>query len=131
MAVVSADLRPSLQSQHEGVVMTRPRLSTLVAIGLAAAMAVLLVAAVLLGRSAEPCGRTVVTVRLWDEQVAAAYRESFGEFTRENPEIEVRINVVAYSNYFDTLRTDVAGGSADDISGSPTPTSPATPTAFG
>ena len=37
-------------------------------------MAVLLVVAVLLGRSTEPAGRTVVTVRLWDEQVAAAYR---------------------------------------------------------
>jgi multiple sugar transport system substrate-binding protein len=93
----------------------RPRVSTLVAAGLAAAMAVLLVAAMLLGRSTEPSGRTVVTVRLWDEQVATAYRESFDEFTREHPDIEVRVNVVAYSTYFDTLRTDVAGGSADDI----------------
>jgi multiple sugar transport system substrate-binding protein len=92
-----------------------PRRSTLVATGLAAAMAVLLVAAVLLGRSTEPSGQTVVTVRLWDEQVATAYRESFDEFTREHPDIEVRVNVVAYSTYFDTLRTDVAGGSADDI----------------
>ena len=78
-------------------------------------MAVLLVAAVLLGRSAEPSGRTVITVRLWDEQVATAYRESFDEFTREHPGIEVRVNVVAYSTYFDTLRTDVTGGGADDI----------------
>ena len=93
----------------------RPRRSTLAAAILAAAMAVLLVAAVLLGRSAEPNGRTVVTVRLWDEQVATAYRESFDEFTHEHPDIEVRVNVVAYSTYFDTLRTDVAGGSADDI----------------
>jgi multiple sugar transport system substrate-binding protein len=93
----------------------RPRFSTLVAMGLAATMATLLVAAVLLGRSVEPGGRTVVTVRLWDEQVATAYRESFDEFTHLHPDIEVRVNVVAYSNYFDTLRTDVAGGSADDI----------------
>jgi multiple sugar transport system substrate-binding protein len=92
-----------------------PRRSTLVAAGLAAAMAVLLVAAMLLGESSEPRGRTVVSVRLWDEQVARAYRESFAEFTREHPDIEVRVNVVAYSTYFDTLRTDVAGGSADDI----------------
>ena len=65
-----------------------------------------------------PANRTaqdVVTVRLWAEQVAAAYRESFDEFTRSHPDIEVRINMVAYSTYFDTLRTDVAGGSADDI----------------
>ena len=92
-----------------------PRFSTLVFAGLAASLAVLLVAALLLGRSAETGGHTVVTVRLWDEQVAAAYRESFEEFTRQHPEIEVKVNVVAYSTYFDTLRTDVAGGSADDI----------------
>ena len=54
-------------------------------------------------------------MRLWDEQVAAAYRESFDAFTAAHPDIEVRINVVAYATYFDTLRTDVAGGSADDI----------------
>jgi multiple sugar transport system substrate-binding protein len=93
----------------------QPRRSTLAAAGLAMTMAVLLVAAVLLGRSADSSGRTVVTLRLWDEQVAAAYRESFDEFTREHPDIEVQVNVVAYSKYFDTLRTDVAGGSADDI----------------
>ena len=93
----------------------RPRVSTLVAVGVAATMAVLLVAAMLLVRPDEPAGRAVVTVRLWDEQVAAAYRESFSEFTREHPNIEVRVNVVAYSSYFDTLRTDVAGGGADDI----------------
>ncbi len=93
----------------------RPRFSTLVFGGLALALAVLLVAAMLLGRSDERGGRTVATVRLWDEQVAAAYRESFAAFTREHPDIDVRVNVVAYSSYFNTLRTDVAGGSADDI----------------
>jgi multiple sugar transport system substrate-binding protein len=92
-----------------------PRLSTLAAAGLAVTMAVLLAAAVLLGRSDDSGGRIVITVRLWDEQVATAYRESFDEFTRGHPDIEVRVNVVAYSTYFDTLRTDVAGGGADDI----------------
>jgi multiple sugar transport system substrate-binding protein len=52
---------------------------------------------------------------LWDQQVAAAYRRSFDEFSRRHPAIEVRVDVVAYSTYFDALRTDVAGGSADDI----------------
>ena len=93
----------------------RPKVSTMVATGVALTMAVLLVAAVLLGRTAEPAGRTVVTVRLWDEQVAAAYRDSFDEFTRLHPDIDVRVNVVPYATYFDTLRTDAAGGSADDI----------------
>ena len=93
----------------------RPKFSTLVFAGLALTLAALLVVATLLGRTGEAGGQTVVTVRLWDEQVAAAYRESFAEFTREHPDIEVRVYVIAYSSYFDTLRTDVAGGGADDI----------------
>ncbi len=93
----------------------RPKVSTLVIMALALTMAVLLAAAVLLGRSAEPHGRTVVTVRLWDEQVAAAYRKSFDEFSRLHPDIDIRVNVVAYASYFDALRTEAAGGSADDI----------------
>lgn len=93
----------------------RPRFSTVVAAALAAVMLVLAGVAVLLGRSADPGGRTVVTVRLWDEQVATAYRDSFEAFARIRPDIDVRINVVSYANYFDTLRTDVAGGGADDV----------------
>lgn len=95
--------------------MTKPKFSTLFVGALAFVLAMLLGAAVLLGGSSERSGKTVVTVRLWDEQVAAAYRQSFDEFTREHPDIEVRVNVVAYSSYFDTLRTDVAGGGADDV----------------
>ena len=91
------------------------KFSTRFVIAVAALMSVLLVAAVMLGRSAENTGKTVVTVRLWDPQVATAYRSSFAEFTRRHPDIEVRVNVVAYASYFDTLRTDVAGGGADDI----------------
>jgi multiple sugar transport system substrate-binding protein len=93
----------------------RPKVSTLIGMALALTMAVLLVAAVVLGRSTDSHGRTVVTVRLWDDQVAAAYRESFKEFSRLHPDIDVRVNVVAYASYFDALRTDAAGGSADDI----------------
>jgi multiple sugar transport system substrate-binding protein len=94
----------------------RPRLSTLIAAAVLLLVVLLAAAAVLLGRSYEPRGgKTVVTVRLWDEQVAAAYQQSFAAFTRAHPDIEVRSNVVSYSTYFETLRTDVAGGSADDI----------------
>ena len=53
--------------------MTRPRFSTLVATALVLVAALLVVTAVLLDVSAAPRGgKTVVTVRLWDEQVAAA-----------------------------------------------------------
>ena len=95
--------------------MTRPRFSTLVLAALLAVTLVLVGAVALLGREDDPAGRIVVTVRLWDDQVAAAYRESFDAFSREHPDIEVRTNLVSYASYFDTLRTDVAGGGADDV----------------
>jgi multiple sugar transport system substrate-binding protein len=93
----------------------RPRFSTLALMALIGVAILLAGLVVLLGRTSEPGGRTVVTVRLWDDQVAAAYRESFAEFSRTNPDIEVRTVLVSYASYFDTLRTDVAGGGADDI----------------
>ncbi len=93
----------------------RPRVSTLMLMALLTVAAVLAGLVVILGRDIDPRGRTVVTVRLWDQQVAAAYAESFEAFHRSHPDIEVRTTVVSYASYFDTLRTDVAGGGADDI----------------
>ena len=84
-------------------------------IALVAVSALLAGLVVLLGRTSDPAGKTVVTVRLWDDQVAAAYRQSFDEFSRTHPDVEVRTTLVSYASYFDTLRTDVAGGGADDI----------------
>ncbi|MBA0048871.1 sugar ABC transporter substrate-binding protein [Mycobacteroides sp. LB1] len=68
-----------------------------------------------LGIPKTPHGKTVVTVRVWDEQVANAYRSSFDEFTRRNPDITVVTTVTSYAGYFNSLRTDVAGRGADDI----------------
>ncbi|HTM85651.1 MAG TPA: extracellular solute-binding protein, partial [Mycobacterium sp.] len=94
----------------------RPRFSTLVALAVAGLGLLLGAAAVLLDVTAAPrTGTMVVTVRLWDEQAAAAYRESLAAFSAAHPDIEVRVNLVSYATYFDTLRTDVAGGGADDI----------------
>jgi len=60
-------------------------------------------------------GVTTVTVRLWDDQVAAAYEQSFDEFTRQNPDIQVQLDVVPWKDYFVRLPLDVAGGTVDDI----------------
>jgi len=96
--------------------MTRPRFSTLVAGALVMVAALLAAAAVLLNYSGAPHGaKTVVTVRIWGDQIAADYRESFAAFSRVHPDIEVHISLVSYATYFDTLRTEVAGGSAEDI----------------
>jgi multiple sugar transport system substrate-binding protein len=96
--------------------MSRPRFSTLVTAALALLAALLGATAVLMDWSGQPHGgKTVVTVRIWAEPIAQAYRKSFEAFNRLHPDIEVHTNMVAYSTYFNTLRTDIAGGSADDI----------------
>lgn len=56
-----------------------------------------------------------VTVRLWDEQVQAAYEEGFAAFTQQNPNITVKTTLVPWDDYFTKMRTDIGGGSADDI----------------
>ena len=56
-----------------------------------------------------------VTFRTWDTNAAAAYKQSFAEFHKKNPDITVKIDVIPWANYFTKLRTDIAGGSADDI----------------
>ncbi|PWC06329.1 ABC transporter substrate-binding protein [Mycetocola zhujimingii] len=59
--------------------------------------------------------KTTVSFRLWDSTVAEAYEESFEAFEKENPEIDVEINVVGWADYWTKLRTDIAGKTMDDI----------------
>ena len=60
-------------------------------------------------------GKTTVTVRIWDDQVLKAYQASFEAFTKANPDIAVKINLVPYADYFTKLPLDVSGGGIDDI----------------
>lgn len=59
--------------------------------------------------------QTTVTVRVWDETVAAGYEKSFATFERDNPDIDIEVDVVPYGEYFSTLSDDVESGEADDI----------------
>lgn len=58
---------------------------------------------------------TTVNFRLWDDTVAAAYEDSFAAFEEKNPNIKVNVNVVPWADYWTKLRTDVAGGTMDDV----------------
>ncbi|OIV38524.1 ABC transporter substrate-binding protein [Mangrovactinospora gilvigrisea] len=60
-------------------------------------------------------GTTTVTFRLWDDQVAKAYRQSFAQFQKANPKIHVDVQVVPWANYFTKLTSDVGGGNPPDI----------------
>ncbi|GAA4359934.1 ABC transporter substrate-binding protein [Angustibacter luteus] len=65
--------------------------------------------------SADSGGKTTVTVRIWDDQVQKSYAESFAAFTKANPDITVKINLVPYADYFTKLPLDVSSGDIDDI----------------
>ena len=70
--------------------MSRLRFSTRVALAWVLVAVLLAAMAVLLDVMARPpSGKTVVTVRLWDQQVAKAYRLSFAAFMKTHPDIEV------------------------------------------
>lgn len=60
-------------------------------------------------------GDETISLRLWDEKVADAYQPSIDAFMAANPGITVQLNVVPWSEYFTTLRADVAAGSGDDV----------------
>ncbi|MDO5025258.1 MAG: extracellular solute-binding protein [Trueperella sp.] len=59
--------------------------------------------------------QTVITFRLWDDNAAAAYRESFDKFQAENPNVVVEIEVLPWDKYFDQLALDVASGEMADV----------------
>jgi multiple sugar transport system substrate-binding protein len=59
--------------------------------------------------------KTTIGFRLWDDQVAKAYEKAFAEFTKQNPDITVKINLVPWQNYWDQLPVDVGGGTIDDL----------------
>lgn len=56
-----------------------------------------------------------ITFRLWDEKAADAYEASIAAFEAANPDVHVTLDVVPWDDYFTTLRSDVASGTADDV----------------
>ncbi|WP_406273435.1 sugar ABC transporter substrate-binding protein [Nocardia sp. NBC_00881] len=91
------------------------RTSTRGVLAVALTAALLVAAALWLGRVDDGSGRTVVGLRIWDENFVPVYRASLERFQRANPDVEVRITVVPWSSYQQKLRLDVAGGTADDL----------------
>ncbi|WP_020579019.1 ABC transporter substrate-binding protein [Actinopolymorpha alba] len=60
-------------------------------------------------------GKTVVTFRLWDDQVAKAYEQSFAAFEKDNPTIDVQVDVIPWNDYWTKLTADVSSGNVSDI----------------
>ncbi|GAA2708670.1 ABC transporter substrate-binding protein [Actinoplanes palleronii] len=60
-------------------------------------------------------GKTTVTFRLWDDQVATAYQQSFAAFEKAHPDIKVTVQLVPWADYWTKLPADIAAGTAADI----------------
>ncbi|GGG19315.1 ABC transporter substrate-binding protein [Paenibacillus abyssi] len=71
------------------------------------------------GSSAEPSdtGSEQVELRymIWDTNQQPAYQQIIDEFEKENPDIKVTMQVTPWSNYWDKLNTEIAGGTAPDV----------------
>jgi multiple sugar transport system substrate-binding protein len=90
--------------------------STIIAASAAAAVLAIAGIATVIGVAGQgSADRTTVSVRIWDDQVAKAYDASFAEFEQQNPDIDVKLTVIPWADYWQKLRTDVAGKSVDDI----------------
>jgi multiple sugar transport system substrate-binding protein len=90
--------------------------STIIAASAAAAVLAIVGIATALGVAGQgSADRTTVSVRIWDDQVAKAYDASFAAFEQKNPDIDVKLTVIPWAEYWQKLRTDVAGRSVDDI----------------
>lgn len=55
-----------------------------------------------------------VTFRLWDEQAAEAYESALPAF-EEKTGVKVKIEVIPWADYWNTLRNDIASGGAPDV----------------
>ncbi|MFC7789933.1 extracellular solute-binding protein [Microbacterium sp. MAHUQ-60] len=63
---------------------------------------------------APPESSTTLSFRLWDPNVAAAYRTSFDAFEAKTGH-RVDIVVIPWEDYWSQLRTDIASGTIDDV----------------
>ncbi|MER7247949.1 sugar ABC transporter substrate-binding protein [Kribbella sp. NPDC000426] len=60
-------------------------------------------------------GKVELVYRLWDEQQEIGYKAVFAEFTKENPDITVRMEVLPWDQYWTKLTTELASGKAPDV----------------
>lgn len=75
----------------------------------------LLVLAAAAGLTACAPQKQTVTVRLWDQQVAQAYQRSFAAFERTHPDIDVKVEIVPWAQYWTRMRADLAAGTMSDV----------------
>lgn len=59
--------------------------------------------------------KTTVTFRLWDDVAAPAYKTSFEEFEKQNKDIEVKVEVIPWGQYWNQIPLDINSEQMADI----------------
>ncbi|MFH5821310.1 extracellular solute-binding protein [Georgenia sp. AZ-5] len=62
-----------------------------------------------------PSAVTTVTFRLWDEEAARAYEESFDALSAQFPDVRVRVELVERADYAARAAEDLAAGTMADL----------------
>lgn len=65
--------------------------------------------------SANDGGAVTLDYWMWDDTQVPAYENCATEFTKENPEVTIKISQAAWSQYWTNLTTQIAAGSAPDV----------------
>ena len=60
-------------------------------------------------------GDVTITYGMWDQDQKPTMEKIIAAFEKDNPDIDVEIQVTPYKEYFTKLQTSVSGGSAPDV----------------
>ncbi|GAB2955558.1 ABC transporter substrate-binding protein [Nonomuraea fastidiosa] len=59
--------------------------------------------------------KVTLTYRLWDDQQKVGYEKVMAAFEKANPDIDVRIELLPYDQYWTKLTADAVAGTAPDV----------------
>lgn len=84
------------------------------------ALAVLFVSAVAFAggggeKAAAPAGKQKIVVTVWDDPALSGMNEIAASFMKENPNVEVEVQLIPYERYEDKVRTVLAAGDVPDV----------------
>ncbi|SCG37753.1 ABC transporter substrate-binding protein [Micromonospora coxensis] len=60
-------------------------------------------------------GPVTLTYAMWQQDQVAAFEKIFAEFTRQNPEISVKIQLTPFAQYFAKRQNEAANGTLPDV----------------
>lgn len=67
------------------------------------------------GGSAASPGAVTITYQLWDSNQQPAYQACANAFTKQNPNITVKITQLGWNDYWSGIQTGMVGGTAPDV----------------